>query len=486
MKTRKNNLLKFGVFLFGISLLLWNCKLEPTPDKIIQTLEPQLLSLNTAMKNNEFIEITNKFKMENLLNPNTYSKNTIDFTIDFSNFYKIKQQNYLSYTFLIKRDSTNTNVVENLVIEKKHDTIRGYILKYENINYAQETNNLYLNATVSKSNYEDDINKLIDNYNVNLSNRAGGWDCQYVNISLPRSCSVHGSFNSGNSACANYGLSDWVTLYNQEVCNFTGSGDTTSIDQADGPGGGGGSGHNDSSTAPIIPCDSTNDNDITSSNGGCFDANNEQEDPCKYIKLQIQNPIYTQQANILKTKTGLKKETGYKQNKDGRQIPLTETNNGHSLKIPIDNNTIGYMHTHLDDFLTGETDPKTGNPIIAKPIRMFSPADLIKFLQIVKKTKYNGVPTHLVYATIITSTGNYTLRFKGNTDNLVGITTADDYTKIYKKLFKKYKNNVEKAFLHFIKEVINIDGINLYRIRDNGDIEKKTLKDNGQVDTNDC
>jgi len=39
MKQRKNklnNLLKFGVFLFGISLLLWNCKLEE-----VQEIEQQ-------------------------------------------------------------------------------------------------------------------------------------------------------------------------------------------------------------------------------------------------------------------------------------------------------------------------------------------------------------------------------------------------------------------------------------------------------------
>ncbi|OSY87009.1 hypothetical protein WH52_13160 [Tenacibaculum holothuriorum] len=210
--------------------------------------------------------------------------------------------------------------------------------------------------------------------------------------------------------------------------------------------------------------------------------------PCKYIKLQIQNPRYTQQANELKGKTGLKKEFGYKQNKDGSQTTLTETNGGHSLKIPIDRSTVGYMHTHIDDFLNGDIDKKTGEPLMDKPIRMFSPQDILKFLHIIKNTKYNSVPIHLVYATMISSKGNYTLRFTGDVNfSTSHIKTAEEYKEDFTKYFtKKYKNNTEKAFLHFLKDFIKVDGVNLYRLRDNGDIEKKTLKANGKVATNDC
>jgi hypothetical protein len=211
------------------------------------------------------------------------------------------------------------------------------------------------------------------------------------------------------------------------------------------------------------------------------------ENPCKHIKLQIQNPRYTDQANELKTKTGLKKETGYKQNKDGSQVSLTETNGGHSLAIPIDNNTVGYMHTHLNDFNVGDTN---GDGIDDKiePIRMFSPADIIKFLQMIKNSKYNGVPTHLVYATMISSSSNYTLRFTGDIDfSITHLKTANDYKTEYKKYFEEdYKNNNERALLNFLKDIIKVDGVNLYRIRDNGDIEKKALNDNKKVDTNDC
>jgi len=145
------------------------------------------------------------------------------------------------------------------------------------------------------------------------------------------------------------------------------------------------------------------------------------------------------------------------------------------------------MHTHLNDFLTGKIDPKTGDEELKKPIKIFSPADILKFLQIVKNSKYNGVPTHLVYGTVIASTGNYTLRFTGNPDDIIGLGSANSYRADYKKYFEEdYKNNKEKAFLHFLKDKIGINGINLYRIRDNGDIEKKIIKENGRVKTSNC
>jgi len=228
-------------------------------------------------------------------------------------------------------------------------------------------------------------------------------------------------------------------------------------------------------------CECIGSNKIQNSAGKCV------ENPCRYINLQIQNPNYTQQSNELEGKTGLKKETGYKQNKDGSQVPLNDTNNGHSLDIPVNTNTVGYMHTHLNDFLTGKIDPKTGDEELKKPIKIFSPADILKFLQIVKNSKYNGVPTHLVYGTVIASTGNYTLRFTGNPDDIIGLGSANSYRADYKKYFEEdYKNNKEKAFLHFLKDKIGINGINLYRIRDNGDIEKKIIKENGRVKTSNC
>ena len=85
------------------------------------------------------------------------------------------------------------------------------------------------------------------------------------------------------------------------------------------------------------------------------------------------------------------------------------------------------------------------------------------------------------------STGHHQLRFTGNPDDIVAIRTADELRVDYKKYFeKKYEHDVERALLHFIQDHIGVYGIELYRIRDNGDVEHKTLKGNGKIDTDDC
>ena len=206
-------------------------------------------------------------------------------------------------------------------------------------------------------------------------------------------------------------------------------------------------------------------------------------DPCKFIKLQIQNPNYTEQARELKRKVGLKQETGYQQEKDGRQIKLEVEDGGHAVDIKTGRETVGFIHTHLNNFT--KYNSRTRREEEVKPIKMFSPADILSFLEIAKRSRFNGVPQHLVYGTLISSSGVYTLRFTGNPAfNSFNLKSAKEYKESYKTLFEN--NGKEKAFLLFLKNEINVPGIDLYRIRDNGDVEKKTLDDNGRVKTNDC
>ncbi|RPD97532.1 hypothetical protein EGM88_08565 [Aureibaculum marinum] len=180
----------------------------------------------------------------------------------------------------------------------------------------------------------------------------------------------------------------------------------------------------------------------------------------------------------------MKKETGYVQDKNGVFTQLNDTNGGHSLDIKIDrDNTTGYIYTHLNDFPTGKTDPKTGRPFINKIKRMFSPADVIKFLQIAKYTEYNNIPLSSVYGTMVSSSGTYTLKFTGNTADIKDLKTAEEYESDYIKLMKKGN---EKGFLRFLRDHIKVEGIELYKIKNSGRIRPKTLDESGKVETGDC
>ncbi len=95
--------------------------------------------------------------------------------------------------------------------------------------------------------------------------------------------------------------------------------------------------------------------------------------------------------------------------------------------------------------------------------------------------------TNLVYGTMISSEGNYTLRFTGNVEDIVGVKSVVEMEADYLEYFdERYEGNPERALLHFLEDIVKINGVNLYEIKDNGDVEHKTLKENGKVDSNDC
>lgn len=87
-------------------------------------------------------------------------------------------------------------------------------------------------------------------------------------------------------------------------------------------------------------------------------------------------------------------------------------------------------------------------------------------------------------ATVITSTGNYTLRITGNKNDITGLKETKDYRDDYTEYLDDKGN--EKGFLHFLKDHIKVTGIELYKIKDNGTIKKKSLNINGRVESEPC
>jgi hypothetical protein len=280
-KTKSLNLLKLGILFFGISLLLFSCE----KDELISLEEsneiiPQKISLSQAKKDKDFMLVSQKFKLNNYLNENNHAKSTNNFTIDFSSFYKIKKANYTSYTFLLKRNNKDNSITENLVIEKRNDTVRGYIVKYSNIFYKKSGTDLFLNATTSRTYFKGDIEELLVQNNIEIHNK-GGWSCSWNTTYTPRTCSVHGEFNEGNSDCGNYGKNNW-TSSSYQTCSYNPTENTLSESSGHdldfGSGGGGGGGSGSSETVPIINCggDESFQNKTTASN--CIEILEEEED----------------------------------------------------------------------------------------------------------------------------------------------------------------------------------------------------------------
>ena len=128
MKTKKNrfnNLLKFGVFLFGISLLLWNCeKVEVDIGEDISNIDIQINAKTVSFsKAKSFFHKKQKnvhsFERSNnslLLNPewNTLTHNQIPYTEALLTKAEVsvnREGNYTSELFFIEMDGVIKNVI---------------------------------------------------------------------------------------------------------------------------------------------------------------------------------------------------------------------------------------------------------------------------------------------------------------------------------------------------------------------------------------
>lgn len=121
------------------------------------------------------------------------------------------------------------------------------------------------------------------------------------------------------------------------------------------------------------------------------------------------------------------------------------------------------MHTHINDIPNSDK----------KGVKMFSPADAAYFMDLIQNAQTKGESLSDVYAAMVTSIGNYQIRFTGNKFQIKTFTDQDnDY---HNDLFGKSMANfmdtskkIEFRFLKYIQEKMLLYGITLYRMNDNG------------------
>ena len=198
-------------------------------------------------------------------------------------------------------------------------------------------------------------------------------------------------------------------------------------------------------------------------------------DNCKVVKNQTSNATFKSNITNLEGKTALKGETGYIQRADGTYTykdgaGQTSTSNTLSLplaSLPENKNIMGYIHTHVNDYTTVNAD---GDEVIRQGIKMFSPSDVAYFMDMLKNAQEAGKPLTDVYAVMVTSNGNYQIRFTGNQYQLKSFTKQqlEDYTKAFPDFMAKYSGDLESGFLNFLSERMNVKATNLYKMDSNG------------------
>ncbi|ODS88542.1 MAG: hypothetical protein ABS44_08560 [Chryseobacterium sp. SCN 40-13] len=165
------------------------------------------------------------------------------------------------------------------------------------------------------------------------------------------------------------------------------------------------------------------------------------------------------------------------------QYPPMENKVGtHSVNLPSGSQYFGFIHSHTN---------RDG------VVKMFSPGDLHNFLmRCVQAANQHGNISD-AYAMVITSSGNYMLKFTGTNVNFgVGTGTMKWWNKWYTEDYMEPiqnndgtfdQNKVEKAFLQFLKEKVKIGGIELYSVeKETGTAKKLTLDAKNNVKSDAC
>ncbi|MDC8105496.1 hypothetical protein MTQ00_13215 [Chryseobacterium sp. B21-037] len=182
------------------------------------------------------------------------------------------------------------------------------------------------------------------------------------------------------------------------------------------------------------------------------------ETPCDKMKTQNSSVDFKNKVTELDKPEIFKKtqETGYAV-AYGPQInyeSLANTDND-NLKLPPGNKYFGFMHVHLD---------KEG------VVKIFSPADLFTFLtSCVRNAQDKGLMVD-AFGMVITSQGNYILKYSGDGSFGIGPNTLANWQSWYEKEYSNLKESelansgiVEKIFTQFLEEKVKINGLEFYK-----------------------
>lgn len=274
MKTKKTkiaNYLKLGFLLFGISILLWNCEKDnefensPNENQITkQQLTIQRLSSKSINNNKELETIISDFGIKNLINTNNKShvheksnheSSKFDFTIDTKLIKKVKTDSVISYTMLINRNNKKQKkgLFENLVIEKRGDSLKGYFISYNlNKKFLLNSQKENLSGTAKKTTYAGNINELVDNINKLKNNSLLSKmqeDCGTTEIFVEVSCPCAGHWPGTSCQCQTQ--PETIRYVFDNSCNEEGFEDGQTY-YSDGTNTGGG-GTSSSYSATVIP-----------------------------------------------------------------------------------------------------------------------------------------------------------------------------------------------------------------------------------------
>ncbi|WP_426481378.1 hypothetical protein [Chryseobacterium sp. R2ACT005] len=478
----KNKVISRLLSLVTIMVLLYSCRNELSTEQEethsnSSQFRPTSKTIRLEQSKHKLVLKTELQKAQtNLQKTNV---NVLGKSVDYANGVSIDTDNvtyieagstFHTYTFnLVRENTTEDAPIENLVLSSLPDgTYKELLVTY---NFTpQEKLDLLSGKGVKTAGKTTAIELAKGTYGGVISNRSmgGAESCSYQTVDMYFSCYT-GEHHQGNES--SWGSCNWqnqggypsqhLTVVALVCTASTALGD-------DGSSGGGelgsttglGSGPDEGTpTIPTLPLP--------------------RNTPCGKIKAQRRNVDFYAKMSLLESNTGLKMETGFIQRNDGNyeykdNATATETNNSLGLpnaSLPENKNIKGYIHTHVNDFTYYDTTE--GADATRLGIKIFSPADVRYFMDMIKNAKDNFNDLAEVYAIMVSNSVNYQIRFTG-TEYQIKTFTDDDvtalrqaYTTFMESRIGKQKE-LELGFLQFINDRMNLRGVSLYRMNTDG------------------
>jgi hypothetical protein len=378
-------------------------------------------------------------------------------TIDYANGVSIDTDNvtyiesgptFHTYTFNLVRENTPENApLENLVLASLPDGSYKELLVTYNFT-PQEKQDLLAGKGVKTKGKATAIELAKGTYGGVISNGMGTVEsCSYQTVDMYFSCYT-GEHNSDNES--EWGGCKWKSEGGYPAQHITTVAlvctATTALGDDGSPGGGDmgpitglGSGTNEGT--PTIPT-----------------FTHPKNTPCWKMKVQNQNSDFKAKVAILDKKEMFDKEqeTGFAAaygTVSYEQMPNTPNGN---VKLPEGNKYFGFMHVHLN--LDGV-------------VKIFSPYDITTFLtSCVENAKLKGGMLD-AYAMVITSQGNYILKYSGDGNFAILYDQLQSWQTWYNDNYAQLSENgelnnpasVEKLFTQFLKEIVKVAGLEVYK-----------------------
>ncbi|MDQ0068065.1 hypothetical protein [Chryseobacterium lathyri] len=233
------------------------------------------------------------------------------------------------------------------------------------------------------------------------------------------------------------------------------------------------------------------DPSVGSGGGGSAGQGSEDPTPCWRMQLKTNNETFKNNITNLEGKTGESFESGFRIGSGGENQILQNNLGSQTVNMTRFPNTVAIMHSHYDGLY---------------PI--FSPGDIIYFNEwIVWAQNYNSnpanspkIPLNQIVFTVVSSWGNYSFMFDGTSSTPFPNFTEQqllDFNDYYIKVLDEAKSvgnvsgnisynmeQLEKGFLKFMTEKMNMSGASLFRNTSSGNTQLSLV--NGKLTETNC